>query len=105
MEHVLEACSEMDYILENLDKDFSNRIPEKIRLFFKNNKSKTYKVKLDTSKPLYEQELLEETRIYIQILFKLFIASKAEKDKYISESRKLFISQNVEKWAEEHKKQ
>ena len=104
MEHIEEACSQMDYIINNLDEIFVSKIPYRIKDFFKNNKSKTYKVNLDVSKPLYEQDLFEETKIYMQIIFKLFIAPKAEKERYISESRKLFVSKNAEKWIEQNKK-
>ena len=102
MEHLEEACSQMDFIIENLDIVFSKNIPTKIKQFFKINKSSTYKVDLDISKPLYEQELFEETKIYIQIIFKLFIAPKAEKNKYIMESRRLFVQKNTERWLKEN---
>lgn len=104
MEQIANACSEMDFILANLDEISVNKIPYKIKDFFKNNKSESYKVNLDITKPLYEQELLEETKMYIQIVFKLFIAPKAEKDQYIAESRKLFVSRNAERWVENNKK-
>ena len=103
MEQIANACSQMDFILKNLEPEFSNRIPDKIKNFFKNNKSKSYKVNLVTTKPLYEQELLEETKIYIQIIFKLFIAPKTEKERYIAESRKMYVAKNAERWLENHK--
>lgn len=104
MEQIANACSEMNFILENLESDFSSRIPEKIKNFFKNNKSNSYKVNLVTTKPLYEQDLLEETKIYIQIIYKLFIAPKTEKEKYIAESRKMFVTKNAERWLENNNK-
>ena len=98
MENLGKACSEMDFIITNLDTETSNKIPERIKNFFKNNKEKNYKVNIKVDIPLYDQPLLEETAIFIQIVFKLFIAEKSEKEKYIAESRKLFVAKNAERW-------
>lgn len=98
MENLSKACSEMNFIIDNLNTEFSNKIPDRIKNFFKNNKDKNYKVNLTVDTPLYNQNLLEETKIFIQIIFKLFIAEKSEKDNYIAESRKLFVTRNAERW-------
>lgn len=98
MKKLAESCSEMVFIINNLDTELSSKIPAKIKNFFKENMDKNYKVNLTVQKPLYEQNLLEETEIFIQIIFKLFIAPKAEKEKYIAESRKLFVTKNAERW-------
>lgn len=98
MENLSKACSEMDFIINNLDADFSNKLPDRIKKFFKDNKDNNYKVKLTVDTPLYNQVLLEETIIFIQIIFKLFIAEKNEKEKYVAESRKLFVTKNAELW-------
>lgn len=98
MENLSKAWSEMDFIIDNLNIEFSNKIPDRIKNFFKNNKDKNYKVNLTVDTPIYNQNLLEETKIFIQIIFKLFIAEKSEKDSYIAESRKLFVTRNAERW-------
>ena len=41
-----EACSEMDYIFEHMNPIDKDKIPEKVRKFFKDNKSIFYKVNL-----------------------------------------------------------
>ena len=102
MNNLEKACSQMDYIIENSDNCLKNKIPDRVKNFFKSNKLSNYNVDLDTSKPLYEQDLLEETKIYVQIVYKLFIAPKSEKDKYIAESRKLFIEYNLNKMTNEN---
>lgn len=98
MEHYSEACGEMDFIINNLDKSISDKIPDKFKNMFKENKPRNYKTNLVVDKPLYEQKLLEETEIFIQILYKLFLASKSEKNEYIAESRKLYVEKNKERW-------
>lgn len=63
-----EACSEMDYILENMNPIDKEKIPQKVIKFFKDNKSIFYKVKLDSTKNLSQQELKEETKAFIKII-------------------------------------
>jgi len=63
-----EACSEIDYILENMNPDDVNLIPASVREFFKKHKSVFYKVNLDVTKELREQQLKEETKAFIKIL-------------------------------------
>lgn len=76
-----EACSEMDYILEHMNPIDKLKIPKNIIQFFKENKSITYKVELDVTKNLKEQELKDETKVFIQLLNAKFFANKTvEKD-------------------------
>lgn len=103
MEKISEACSEMDFIINNLDEELANKIPDKIKVFFRENKAKNYKINLTVDKPLYEQNLLEETEIFIQIIFKLFMSSQEEKNKYIAESRKLYVTRMSEEWLKKQK--
>ena len=98
MSNCAKACSEMNYIIQNLDEKFSNKIPDRIRKFFENNKDENYKVDLDPKKPLYEQNILPETEMYMQIVHKLFIASKSEKDQYIADSRKAFVNKKSDEY-------
>ena len=76
-----EACSEMDYILEHMNPIDKLKIPKNIIQFFKENKSITYKVELDVTKNLKEQELKDETKVFIKLLNAKFFANKTvEKD-------------------------
>jgi len=76
-----QACSEMDYILEHMNPDDLKKIPQDIINFFKENKSILYRVKLDETKNLYEQELKDETKAFIKILnTKYFGGEKAKQE-------------------------
>ena len=57
-----EACAEMDFIIANMSQEDINKIPESYIKLFKENKSDSYKVKLNNSKPLNEQEILEDRK-------------------------------------------
>ncbi len=100
MKNFSKACSEMNFILNNMDQNFSNKISDKFKRFFLDNKSDDYVVNLKVDKPLYQQKLLEETEIYLQIAYKLFIAPPKEKEEYIAKSRRMFVQENIKK----HKK-
>lgn len=77
-----EACSEMDYIFENMNPVDKDKIPQKVRKFFKDNKSIFYKVKLDPSKNLEEQELKEETKAFIMIINYKYLKGEKAKEKF-----------------------
>ena len=62
-----------------IDKD---KIPEKVRKFFKDNKSIFYKVNLDPSKNLEEQELKEETKAFITIINYKYLAGENAKEEF-----------------------
>ncbi len=77
-----EACSEMDYIFEHMNPIDKDKIPEKVRKFFKDNKSIFYKVNLDPSKNLEEQELKEETKAFITIINYKYLAGENAKEEF-----------------------
>lgn len=74
-----EACSEVSYILEHMDPNDIKKIPQNVREFFKENKSPVYKVRLDVSKELEEQNLRDETKAFIQIINAKYLAGESEK--------------------------
>ncbi len=75
------ACSEIDFILNNMAPTDLSKIPQDVIKFFKDNKSVLYKVKLDVTKNLYEQELKDETKAIIKILNAKYFGGKEEKQK------------------------
>lgn len=74
-----QACSEMDYILQHMHPKDLNKIPEDVINFFKENKSILYRVQLDETKNLYEQELKDETKAFIKILLAKYFGGEKEK--------------------------
>lgn len=79
-----QACSEMNFILNNLNLDDLKKIPQKIVQFFEDNMDREYHVNIDLSKPLYEQDLLEETKAFIKIIqINYFIPEEKRKEKMV----------------------
>lgn len=77
-----EACSEVEYILNNFEQKSLDKIPKRLINFFEENKSKTYKVELDTKKELDEQKLKDETRVILKILYMKYLATNEEKEEF-----------------------
>lgn len=77
-----EACSEVDFILENLQPSDKEKIPQSVFEFLKNNKSLFYKVNLTTDKSLAEQDLKNETKAFLQIINYKYFSNKEQQEKF-----------------------
>ena len=77
-----QACSEIEYILKNLDVKDKEKIPQSVIDFFSKNKSITYRVKLTTDKSLKEQNLKEETKAFLKILYAKYFAKETERQEF-----------------------
>ena len=62
------AYSEVYEILNLLDKDYKEKVPDKVRTFFKEERLKDYKPEIDTDTPLIDQNLKRETIALLAIL-------------------------------------
>ena len=62
-----------------------NRIPESVIEFFKENRSLTYRVKLTTDKKLEEQDLKDETKAFIKILYAKYFLDESQKRMFINQ--------------------
>lgn len=74
-----EACSEMNFILDHMNPNDLKKIPKEVRDFFRDNKSILYKVNLDETRNLYEQELKDETKAFIKIIYAKYFGREEEK--------------------------
>ena len=74
------AYAEVDAILELLEDEFVNRIPEKVRKFFKDEKDKEYKPTIRSDIGLDQQDLKSET-ISILTLLQLNYLCDSEEEK------------------------
>lgn len=62
------AYAEVDTILSLMDKKYVNRIPEKLRKIFKEDKNSNYTINIDINKSLNEQNLQRETMVILAML-------------------------------------
>ena len=80
------AYAEVDEILMLLEDTYREKIPEKVRNFFKEERDNEYKPKIDVEKSLTEQELKRETIILLAILnLNYWCESEKEKQEFLDE--------------------
>lgn len=79
-----QAYAEVDEILGIIEDSFLNKIPKKLRDFFKSAKDKNYSKKIDTNRAIEEQSLLSETLAIIAFLnLKYWCEDEKEKERLI----------------------
>ena len=62
------AYAEIDEILNLLEDKYRDKVPEKVRAFFKEEKMVDYKPTIDVNTPLIQQNLKRETIVLLAIL-------------------------------------
>ena len=60
--------AEIDAILNLMDEKYTNKIPQKLKNIFKEEKSLDYKPVIDTKKALNEQKLQKGTLVILAML-------------------------------------
>lgn len=89
---------EVSVILKNIDKNLSNRIPERIKEYIETNKSQSHNFKYDYDKSLSEQRMLKTTEKYLTMLFLRYWCTNEEKTKVLD-----VMKRNEEKYQKEIK--
>lgn len=73
------ACCDVDFILEHLNPKERKKIPENVIRFFKENKSIFYKTKINSTMPLKQQDISEETKAFLKIIYYKYFADDKQK--------------------------
>lgn len=81
-QEVKEIALEINSIFDNMPIDLLNKIPLKIRDYFKNNASNTYSFKYDKTRTLNEQNIKDKTRGIIAVLYREYICNDVEKKEF-----------------------
>lgn len=90
-----EAISETLEILKNVDKYFIERLPKKFLDFLEENKSNTYIPNLDYTIDLKDQNIREETKNLLGIMYLNYWSTSEEKKEYIK-----LLNENEKKYEE-----
>lgn len=77
--------SEIDLIIDNMEDEYVNKIPNKLRKFIKENKKNNYIPNIDSNKSLEEQRLQKETKILLSILYMNYWCENEEEKKKLLE--------------------
>ena len=91
-----EAYREVLVILDNMEDEYKNKVPQELINFFKRNEAKEYVFKLDNSIPLTEQRIKEKTLSLLAILNLNYWCSTDERKELIKK-----YSDNERKFREE----
>lgn len=84
------AYAEVEAILNILEDEYVNKIPQKVRKFFSDEKIEDYRPVINVNVPLTEQNLKRETMILLAILnLNYWYENKNEKQEFLNE-----LSQN-----------
>ena len=96
-QEINEVAVELNSIFDNMSQDILNKIPLKIRQFFKNNASSTYSFEYDRIKSLNEQNIKDKTRGIIAILYRDYICDEDERKEYNNIYREFLNKKEKEK--------
>ena len=96
-----EAYAEIDEILGYLPDEYVNKIPVKLREFFKKAKDKEYVSKIDPYKTLDNQDMKPKTKTLLTIIYREYWCNeeeRAELDKILIENDKKHETEIREKY-------
>ena len=77
-----KACTDVSFILENMQKKEVNKIPKKIIDLISILKLDDYKSTIDIDKPLEEQDISETTKELISFIYNEYLGTEEEKEQY-----------------------
>ncbi len=83
-----EAFTEVNEILKYLNENLLKKIPKEIIDNIKENMSTSYELEYDNTKGLNEQNLKQETRAILSILYRDYICDENIKQEIIQKDRK-----------------
>ena len=79
-----KAYTEVLVILNHMSKEDINKIPQNVINGFELNKDKNHHFEINSEKPLEEQDILEETKDILSVLFRDYWASQEQKNKILA---------------------
>ncbi len=91
-----EGISETLDILNHMEKEYTDRIPEKFKEFLNKNKSTSYTPKLDHSQKINEMNLQEKTKDILATIYMNYWCTDDEKINY-----KKLLNENEAKYQKE----
>ena len=92
--NIKKAYSEALVIINNLEPELYSKIPYGLISFFYRNKDNNYVANIDLTKSINEQNLLDETRALLAVIYRDYICSKEKRIKLLKEEEKYFQEKN-----------
>lgn len=77
-----EALAEVYIILNTIEKELINKLPNKLLRFIKENKSNEYKPCFEVKDTIYKEKLKPKTRQFLAYLYYTYWCNEVEKAEY-----------------------
>lgn len=98
----IQALSEVYSIINHLDNNLYKKIPDNFIKVIENNRDLKYDVNIDYTKNINEQNLLQETRVILSLIYRDYLCTKEEREKIILKDKKE-LEQNEQMLREKYK--
>lgn len=96
------TLSDIDLILNEIDEETRNKIPNKLQKFIKENKLENYVSEINVKLPLEEQKLSRDTKAFLAMLYLNYWCTtneeKEEFQKQLKENEKEYQKELAEKY-------
>lgn len=83
-----KVFSEVYNIIFHMEKELYNKIPKQFIHFIKENKDDNYIVNIDYSKGINEQELLQQTRVMLSLIYRDYLCDEEERKELLENDEK-----------------
>mgnify|MGYP007070090298 CR=1 FL=1 len=93
-----KMCSELSEVLKNCQLKLVNRIPKKVRDWIETSKDPNHHFTYDQSKSFEEQNLMQETRTMISILYRKYLATPEDKKRFNEEDQEFYIQEKLKQY-------
>ena len=74
-----KVFTEVDEILSYLPEELLSKLPARLKNEIKNNKDTEYEFKYNEKKELMNQDIYEQTKDFISLIYIMYICNKTEK--------------------------
>ena len=82
-----EACTDMEFILQNMEEDEVKKIPQEVIETISFFKLADYETKINLEEPLETQNLSEATKALITYIYKKYLGTEEERIEYEKECK------------------
>ena len=91
LNNIKQSYSEVYDIIKNIGPELENKIPSKFIDVLEQNRDKNYKVNIDYTKSITEQELLKDTKVILGLIYRDFLCDKEKRKELIEQDKKSIL--------------
>ena len=91
MNNMKIAFTEVYDIINHMEPELKDKIPKKFVNMLKQNRDNNYKINIDYKKSITEQELLEDTKVILGLIYRDFLCDKEKRKELIEQDKKSIL--------------